>query len=109
VSAQIQIDADLVSQHAARVDQVAAQVRTASAAVDSMNLGGGAFGLLCAFLVPPVLVATTAGGMAISSTEHLLGRSTRELRGAVRDFAHYEDDTADAVDVLRRALEQGAS
>jgi len=103
---RIDIDANVLGYHAGRVDQVAANVSTASAAVDSMNLGGGAFGLMCAFLVPPVLVATTAAGLAVNSTERLLQRSTRELRGAVSDFSRNEDDAVRRIENLRRSLDQ---
>jgi hypothetical protein len=108
MSDRIQLDADLLSQHAARVDQVAAGVRTASNAADSMDIGGGAFGLMCAFLVPAALITTTAAKMAIDSTESLLTRSARELRGAVADFSAYEVSVADATNRLRDRLELDA-
>lgn len=105
VTNRIEIDADILTRHAARVDQVATSVRLAQDAAASMNIAGGAFGLMCAFLVPPALVATTAAKLVLGSTERLLERSTTQLRGAVQDFTTYEDSAVTAIQSLGRGLE----
>ena len=95
---RIAIDADLISSHAARVDQVAADASRAT------NMGSGAFGVLCAFLVPPATLAATMAGSAIAAAEGMLTRSAREVRGVATDMADFEDDVVRAVQSIEKAL-----
>lgn len=91
MSERIAIDFDLLSAHAGRVDLVAADVRMAQEAANSTDIGGGAFGLMCSFMVPPVqLVATLARG-TIAAAAGMIDRSAEEIRGVASDFAAYEE------------------
>jgi hypothetical protein len=97
---QITVDADLISAHAARVDTVAADIAVASDAAGSTNMGGGAFGVLCAFLVGPASFAASMAQQAIRSAEGMVQRSATELRGVATDMAAFEDDVMQATAAL---------
>jgi hypothetical protein len=99
----IAVDAELIQAHAARVDRVAADVGVAKQAAASTNMGGGAFGVICSFLVPPATLAAHMAGSAIAAAEGMVTRSAREVRGVVTDMAAVEEDIVQAV----RALEKG--
>ena len=62
----IAIDTDTLRQHASGVERLAADAVEALSAVQSINLSGGAFGVLCSFCVPPVGIVSAAVGAAIS-------------------------------------------
>jgi len=100
---KIAVDAELIHAHAARVERVAADVGVARQAAAATNMGGGAFGVICAFLVPPATFAASMAASAIGAAEGMLTRSAREVRGVATDMAAVEDDIVQAV----RALEKG--
>ena len=75
-----------------------------SASAKATNMGGGAFGVLCAFLVPPATLAATMAGSAIAAAEGMLTRSAREVRGVATDMADFEDDVVRAVQSIEKAL-----
>ncbi len=100
---KIAVDAELIHTHAGRVERVAAEVAEARQAAAATNMGGGAFGLICAFLVPPATLAASMAASAIGAAEGMLERSAREIRGVAEDLAAVEDDIVQAV----RALEKG--
>jgi hypothetical protein len=54
VSDQLLVDPAQMQTHAGRVGQVADLARQARQAAAGMNLGGGAFGIMCNFLVTPL-------------------------------------------------------
>jgi hypothetical protein len=96
----IAVDADLISTHAARVDTVAADIAVASDAAGSTNMGGGAFGVLCAFLVGPASIAASMAQSAIRAAEGMVQRSATELRGVATDMAGFENDVLQATATL---------
>jgi len=104
---KISIDADVMSHHISLVRHVATDVGTAASAARSMNLAGGAFGVMCAFLVAPAVAVTSVACSAIESVEGALDRSATELKGAVADFDRYESDVEDQVASIRRGLDAG--
>jgi hypothetical protein len=85
VSDTIAVDFDGLRQHAARVEQIAGDVEQAVAAARSLNLAGGAFGVMCGFLVPPAMVATEVATGMIQQAAGLLERAGAELRGTAED------------------------
>ena len=105
---KISVDPDAVTYHAARVEQAAADAHVAVTAAQSMNVAGGAFGLMCSFLVGPALATTEAAKFMLVSVENLIGRSATTLRAGVGDFAVHEDHVIDTVRALRGDLD-GAS
>ena len=101
---QISVDPDLMRSHAGRVEQVAGDVGMARDAAASINLGGGAFGLMCNFLVLPTSVVSTIAQSALSSAEQMVRRSAQELRAVVKDFETNEDDIEQQISQLRSEL-----
>ncbi|KQM38533.1 type VII secretion target [Microbacterium sp. Leaf203] len=100
----IRIDAELLNQHAGHVDQLASDAAQALSAVQSINLSGGAFGLLCAWMVPPVGVVSQAVGSAIQQGSRTIERTASQIRDAAGDFQRYEDSVVDVVRSLERGL-----
>ncbi|QCQ17194.1 hypothetical protein [Microbacterium sp. RG1] len=96
MSVDIKVDADIMLQHASRMQQLAQDAAEAAAAIQSINLGGGAFGLLCAWMVPPVAVVSGAVAEHINGAEGVLERTGNAMRAVVRDFEGYEDAVAQA-------------
>ena len=92
VSERIALDFEVLRYQASRVDLFGADIAEASAAVASMNLGGGAFGVLCNFLVLPAQVATTAAGEMIRDCEGLMRRAGTQLRKVAADAEEREQD-----------------
>jgi hypothetical protein len=101
---RIAVDGELIHAHAARVERVADDVAVARRAAAATNMGGGAFGVICAFLVPPASLAATMAASAIAAAEGMLERSAREVRGVATDMAAVEDDIVRAVRVLEKGL-----
>lgn len=104
----IAVDFDLVRQHATRVEQVAGQLGTARDAAASMNMGGGAFGLMCSFLVPPATAISSAATSTVAAAEAMVERSAREVRGMAVDFESLEDRLVAEIRQLEASLD-GAS
>lgn len=105
---QIRVDAEVVAYHAGRVQRAAADAHLAVTAAQSMNVGGGAFGLLCSFLVAPAMATTEAAKHALVSVEDLISRSATVLRAGVGDFDAYEDTVLDTVRAIEADLEGGS-
>lgn len=104
----ISVDPDVVTYHATRVEQAASDAHVAVTAAQSMNVAGGAFGLMCAFLVTPAMVTTEAAKLMLVSVENLIGRSATVLRAGVGDFVVHEERVIDTVRALQADLD-GAS
>jgi hypothetical protein len=101
----IAIDADVLRTQASKVEALAGDVAEAAAAAGTVNIGGGAFGLMCAFLVPVISPVTTATTGAIRASGELLERTGTELRGAVSDWDATEADIEAALKKLHRSLD----
>lgn len=104
---EIAIDFDVIGYHANRVDQVAADVAVAQSAAASINLGGGAFGLMCSFLVAPTSLVSTAAQLTLNAAHGMVERSAREIRAVGRDFAVLEQDIIAEIDDLQSELDGG--
>lgn len=100
----IRVDVDLLQQHAGLVDQLASDAAQALSAVQSIHLSGGAFGLLCAWMVPPVGVVSQAVGSAIEQGSQTIERTAAQIRDAAGDFQRYEESVVDVVRGLERGL-----
>ncbi len=88
---QIAVDWGVLNAHAGRVRQVAADTRLACDAAASLNLGGGAFGIMCAFLVPPLSVVSSLAQHALNSAAAAVERSATEVAAMGGDFRELED------------------
>ena len=103
--AEIAVDAEILLAHAGRVEQVAADVHEGLSAAASTDLAGGAFGVLCGFLMVPATAASFAGRSAISSAEQLVSRAAGQVRGWSADAQAVDQAACDAVASLRSALD----
>jgi len=88
---KIALDAHVVSYHAARVERLADDVQVAIDAANSMNLMGGAFGLMCSFLIGPATTVTSFAKEGMHGVEGVLRESARELRAGLAEVAAFEE------------------
>lgn len=100
---QIAVDSDVVRYHAGSVARIGGDVREAAQAAAGLALGGGAFGVLCSFMVAPAALATAAGVDVITSAGSMLERAAEQLRGWATDAEVVEQE---AVDDLQRLYTQ---
>lgn len=103
----IAVDTETVRRHAQRVAQVAADVRLAENAAGSMNVGGGAFGVMCALLVPPAQIVSSIAIGAISAAGTMLEQSEEQLRGLADDFDEGEQRHIDTISSLLGSVDGG--
>ena len=103
----IAVDTETVRRHAQRVGQIASDVRLAENAAGSMNVGGGAFGVMCAFLVPPAQLVSSIAIGAISAAATMLEQSEEQLTGLADDFDEGEQRQLDTISGLMASVEGG--
>lgn len=99
----ITVDFDLLRQHAAFVDSLVGDVDSALSALRGGDLLPDAFGLLCAFLVPPGLALSAAATGLLGEDASMLMRTAGELRRTAEQWERFEDDTVATL----RALDAG--
>jgi len=100
VSARITWDFDLLGEQARKVMQIGDDVGEASSAARSLSISGGAFGVLCSFLVPPAAAVTQVAAHMIDDSAALMERTGVQLRGLAADGEQFEADVVDAVKAL---------
>lgn len=100
MSARIAWDFDLLGEQARKVMQIGDDIGEAASAARALNISGGAFGVLCSFLVPPAEAITQAAARMIDVSEGLMERTGTQLRGLAVDGEQFETDVADAVRAL---------
>ncbi|WP_285364887.1 type VII secretion target [Microbacterium sp. LMC-P-041] len=103
----IAVDTETVRRHAQRVGQIASDVRLAENAAGSMNVGGGAFGVMCAFLVPPAQLVSSIAIGTISAAATMLEQSEEQLKGLADDFDEGEQRQLDTISGLMASVEGG--
>ncbi|WP_030142866.1 hypothetical protein [Mycetocola saprophilus] len=101
---EIAIDMAMLRQHAGRVSQVGREVSEAASAAGSQNMGDGAFGVMCAFLVPPATMITDAITQTIRDAAQALDRTAAEVRQVAADVEQREDDIIAQIRDLERDL-----
>ena len=104
MAGHIAIDQDLIIAHAARVRQVSTDVQTARDAASATSMSGGAFGVMCAFLVGPATLVATAAAATIASAQGLVDRSATQIRGVADDMAAFEEELAASIRQIESAL-----
>ena len=93
----IAVDTETVRTHARRVSQIASDIRLAENAAGSLNVSGGAFGVMCAFLVPPAQLVSSIATDAIAAAATMLEQSEEQLRGLAGDFDEGEQRQIDTI------------
>lgn len=101
----ITLDFDRLRQHAALVDSLTEDVAAALSALRGGDLLPDAFGLLCAFLVPPTMTMSAAATGMLGADQSLLMRAAGELRSTAAQWEQFEDDVVATL----RDLENGMS
>jgi hypothetical protein len=109
VAESISVDFDIVSQHASRVERVAADIGVAQEAIGSVNLGGGAFGLMCSFMVPPVQIVSALASSAVGAAHDMVERSAREIRAAGKDLEAFEEYATSEFAALENEVPSGGT
>ncbi|WP_433675741.1 type VII secretion target [Microbacterium gorillae] len=105
VADRIAISPSGLTAHAEQVEQLATDVTVALDAVRGINLGGGAFGVMCAWMVPPALTASTLVINHIQQAQDVLQRTSDELRSTADDFRAMEDGNIAALNALLKSVE----
>jgi hypothetical protein len=102
---RIVLDSDVVTAHVGRVRSVSADIATAHSAAAGLNLGGGAFGILCAVLVPPAVAVSQAALDAIQEAQDLVDRSADQIAAVVADFAALEEQIRGELEPISAAVQ----
>jgi hypothetical protein len=104
----IQIDTEALRSAAGQIETTAGAVDLSRDAATSLNLGGGAFGLMCAFLVPTAQTVSNAAVATMTQTAAMLRREAEALREVATDFDEHEENVSatlrgisDSVDGVR--------
>jgi hypothetical protein len=92
MAGDIAMDFDRLRQHAAFVDSLAGDLTSAVSALRGGNLEDAAFGILCAFLVPPSMAMTAAASGLFGADVSLMTRTAAELRATADQWERFEDD-----------------
>lgn len=100
----IALDFDILHTQASKVEQLGSDIGEASRAVQPMNLAGGAFGVLCNFLVLPAQVATSVAGTMIRDCEGVMQRAGSQLRKVTADAMEMEQAHIDLIRSIERDL-----
>lgn len=103
---RIAIDADTLLAHRRRLEQIGAQVDVARDAAGSVHLGGGAFGLMCAFMVPPLQAVQDAAQSSIAQVASSLARAGSEIAAAAADLGAADEYAVDAYRSLQGSLDR---
>ncbi|HAN24180.1 MAG: hypothetical protein CMH36_05610 [Microbacterium sp.] len=102
---EIALDFDRLRHHAALVESLADDVTRAIGALRGGDLASDAFGILCAFLVPPSLAMTAAATGMFGTNESLLLRTAGQLRGTAQQWEQLEADIVTTLHDLERAMD----
>ena len=100
----LSIDPGELATHGAHVTAVADTADQAASAAAGMNLGGGAFGIMCAFMVPPLqLLSAPATGMlqAVAANVRAAGDT---ITAAAHMFEENDQELAAVSDRIRQEL-----
>lgn len=103
-SGEIEVDAAALRAQAAEVERIAGDVTYARDAAGSLNLAGGAFGLMCSFLVAPAMAVTAIARETMAETSRMLRREADALRETADDFEGIEDDVGAEMRTLGREI-----
>lgn len=98
------VDAEALQVHAQHLDSIAADAALAADAADHVDLGDGAFGLLCSFLPPVVNDAEVSTGDSVRAVHETVQAAADGVRAMARDYADTDDRARTAVDTLLGTL-----
>ena len=103
---RITIDVDELTGHRRRLEQVGGQVDLARDAAGSTSLGGGAFGVLCSFLVAPLELVQGGAQGAIGQISSSIARAGTQLGAAAADLTAADQHAVDILTALQAELDR---
>lgn len=102
---RITLDFAALRAHSSTMRGFSAQVQEAVSAVQSIDLGGGAFGIMCSFLVPPASLVSNATAQAISAEKGMLDRTADEVTAWAGDAQQLEQQLSEQIQTITKALD----
>ena len=100
----VDVDTDVLLQHAGRVQLVADSVARAASAARAVDLHDGVFGILCAFLPPIFAGAEISTGDATTAARDALDATTDGVRAMARDYADVDSGVSGRLSALAGRL-----
>lgn len=100
----IHIEVDAINKHANNLLRAADEVHSIRASADGINLGDGAFGVMCAMLPPVINLFRPVATLTMSGTAGLLDASAHGLKAAADDMSHVDHGIAQVSDFLKSRL-----
>ncbi|WP_311479073.1 hypothetical protein [uncultured Gulosibacter sp.] len=88
----LNINPDRIRQQAAATEHALSALDEAQSAVSSINLSGGAFGIMCSFLIPPAQVVTSATSFLLGNAHGMLEREAQALRDFADDLVSCDEE-----------------
>jgi hypothetical protein len=96
----IKLDHDQLNTHATNMKTAADAVGQAAEAADTVQLGNGAFGVMCSFLPPVLQTFTPTQSSGIWSSKDALTNTHMALSWAATDMQDTDDFIAGALNKL---------
>ena len=100
----VMIDPGRVAGHAGRVKQVADTADQAASAASGMDLGGGAFGVLCSFMVMPLSLLSAPAQAMLNAAASTVRGAGEGIGAAGALFETTDHDLATVFDQVRQEL-----
>lgn len=100
MTGEIKIDGEVLQGHANKVDAYRGDVAQALDAVSGLNLGGGAFGVMCSWMVPAALLASNAVVTEIREVRDAFQRTSSALGETVESFDSAENAHISALNAV---------
>lgn len=106
---RIAIDVEVLGAHRRRLEQIGADLAVARDATAATDLGGGAFGLMCAFMVPPLQLVQAAAQRALGQVSASVDRAGREVVAAGDDLAAADERGVQQYRALQADLDRAGN
>ena len=78
----VKVEPAVLRAHAAKVADISEGVASAKSASAATDLGGGAFGILCSFMVPPLSAVKTVADLAIDAAAGAVEKTVGDRTGS---------------------------
>ena len=90
----LDISPETLKRHANYTRQDAAEIAETNSTAGSMNLSGGAFGLMCSGLVPRAEGVSNSAQRLLQEAKHMLERNSDALTKTAAEFAEADEEYA---------------
>lgn len=91
---EFHVDADVLLQHSSRLGAVTEQLGMAADAAGRVDLHGGAFGVLCAFLPLVIGGFEARAGEAIAASRETSTAMAEQVRAMAQEYARVDEGVA---------------